>query len=177
MQDQISVWFYIFLACVPALIVFAICFLVIKQFFKNRQQMELLAIQKNASTHTLPLRLQAYERLVLFFERIEIPNLISRLRTEKMSSGDLQAALMVTIQKEYEHNATQQIYVSDKLWEIVSLAKQEVMNQLHQVMIEIAFSEDVDTYSSALVDHFSKKGSNPVKTAKHAIKQEAKLHL
>ena len=177
MQDQISVWFYLLLVCLPALIIFAICYMVIKQFFQNRIQMESLELKKKTAADTLPLRLQAYERLVLFFERTDISLLISKLRTGKMSSGDLEAALMVTLQQEFEHNATQQIYVSDKLWEVVTLAKQEIMNQIHQIMIDVAFSEDVDVYSSALIEHFSKKSQNPAKTAIFAIKQEAKLHL
>ena len=156
---------------------FAICYMVIKQFFQNRIQMESLALKKKTNAHTLPLRLQAYERLVLYFERTDVSLLISKLRTAKMSSGDLEAALMVTLQQEFEHNATQQIYVSDKLWEIVSLAKREIMSQIHQVMIEVAFSEDVDVYSNALIEHFSSNDKNPARTAIFAIKQEAKLHL
>jgi hypothetical protein len=139
--------------------------------------MEYIEIQKDASAKTLPLKLQAYERLILFFERVSVPAMIARLKSKKMSSGDLQSALMVTVQKEYEHNVTQQLYVSDKLWEIVQLAKQEILNQLHQVMIEVAFTEDVDTYSDALIERFTTKGINPGQKAIHAIKQEAKLLL
>ena len=177
MEDQVSVWFYLLLVCLPALIIFALCYLLIRQFLKNREQMELIEVRKQSDARTLPLRLQAYERLVLLYTRMDIADMIARLRTKNMSSGDLQSSLMVTIQKEFEHNVTQQIYVSDTLWEILFLTKQELMNQLHQVMIDIGFSEDVDVYSNALVDHFAKKGQNPAIKAVQAIKQEAKLHL
>ena len=94
-----------------------------------------------------------------------------------MTAGELRNAILISIQKEYEHNLTQQIYISDKLWQIVQLAKQEILNQLHQVMIEVAFTEDVDTYSDALIERFTTKGINPGQKAIHAIKQEAKLLL
>ncbi|MBK8505774.1 MAG: hypothetical protein IPL46_28395 [Saprospiraceae bacterium] len=94
-----------------------------------------------------------------------------------MSSGDLQSALMIAIQQEFEHNVTQQMYTSDKLWEIIRLAKQEVFNQLDHVMVTTAFSEDADTYSRALVDHFTKSEFDPTRKAIYAIKQEAKLLL
>jgi len=176
-MNEVSVWFYLLLVCLPALIVFATCYLLIKQFFKNKEQLELLAIQKGASTSVLPLKLQAYERLILFFERIHIPSLVARIKTKKMSSGDLQSALMIAIQQEFEHNVTQQMYVSDKLWEIIRVAKQEVFNQMDHVMVSTGFSEDADTYSRVLVEHFTKPDLDPGRKAIYAIKQEAKLLL
>ncbi|MDH3649293.1 MAG: hypothetical protein OEQ53_06395 [Saprospiraceae bacterium] len=177
MGDPSMGWFYLLLVCLPVLIVFAICYVLIKQFLNNRRDMELLAMQKETNGQTLPLRLKAYERLALLFERIDVPALIVRLKTKNMSSGDLQSAMMIAIQQEFEHNVTQQIYVSDKLWEIIKVAKQEIYNQMNQVMIEVAFTEDVDLYSNALIQHFSDHQMDPGKKALFAIKQEAKLHV
>lgn len=176
-MNEVSAWFYLLLVCLPALIVFTTCYLLIKQFLKNKEQLELLAIQKSTAVSVLPLKLQAYERLILFFERIHIPNLVARVRTKKMSSGDLHAALMIAIQQEFEHNVTQQMYVSDQLWEIVRLAKQEVFNQMDHVMVSTAFSEDAETFSRALIEHFTKYEFDPTRKAIHALKQEAKLLL
>ncbi|MCB0666631.1 MAG: hypothetical protein KDC80_12435 [Saprospiraceae bacterium] len=176
-MNEVSVWFYLLLVCLPALIVFATCYLVIRQFFRNKEQLELLAIQKNTSASVLPLKLQAYERLILFFERIHIPGLVAKVRTRKMSSGDLHSALMIAIQQEFEHNVTQQMYISDQLWEIVRLAKQELFNQMDHVMVSTSFSEDADTFSRALVEHFANPEFDPTRKAIHALKQEAKLLL
>ncbi len=176
-MGEISAWFYLLMVCLPALIVFVICYMLIKQFLKNKEAMELLEMQRMASAKTLPLKLQAYERLILLFERIDIPSLIARTRTKKMSSGDLQSTLMIAIQQEFEHNVTQQIYVSDKLWEVVRLAKKEIFNQLHNIMINTAFSENADTYSNALIEHFTKNEQDIVRKAIYAIKQEAKLYV
>lgn len=176
-MSEVSVWFYLLLVCLPALIVFASCYLLLRQFLRNREQLELLAIQKSTAVKALPLKLQAYERLILFFERIYIPNLVARIRTKKMSSGDLHSALMIAIQQEFEHNVTQQMYVSDKLWEIIRLAKQEIFNQMDHVMVSTGFSEDADDFSRALIEHFTKPDFDPSRKAIYAIKQEAKLLL
>ncbi|MCB0686350.1 MAG: hypothetical protein KDC53_07490 [Saprospiraceae bacterium] len=176
-MNEVSVWFYLLLVCLPALIVFASCYLLLRQFLKNREQIELLAIQKSNAANALPLKLQAYERAILFFERIYIPNLMIRIRTKKMSSGDLHSALMIAIQQEFEHNVTQQLYMSDKLWEIIRLAKQEVFNQMDHVMVSTGFSEDAETFSRALVEHFTNAEFDPTRKAIYAIKQEAKLLL
>jgi hypothetical protein len=177
MGDASIGWFYLLLVCLPALIVFVICYMLIKQFLNNRREMEMIELQRQTNGQTLPLKLKAYERLALFFERVDIPALIARLKTKGMSSGDLQSALMIAIQQEFEHNVTQQIYVSDKLWEIVKVAKQEIFNQLNQVMINVAFTEDADIYSNALIEHFSRSKHDPGRKALFAIKQEAKLHV
>lgn len=177
MVETQSLWFYFLFATIPAIIVCIICYFLLKKFLDNQEKLSILEMQKQNAKKTLPLKLQAYERLALLFERIDIPTLIAKIKTKKMSSGDLQSALMITIQQEFEHNVAQQIYISDKLWEIVKLVKMDIFNQLNEVMIKVAFTEDVDTYSNALIEHFSKKESNPVSKALFAIKQEAKLHL
>lgn len=92
-----------------------------------------------------------------------------------MSSGELQASLMVAIQQEFEHNVTQQIYVSDKLWQVILAAKQQLFNQIDQVMIKVAYTEDGDTYSKALIEHFAQRENDASRKAIFAIKQEAKL--
>src|SRR6476469_8728042 len=68
---------------------------------------------------TKPLRLQAYERLVLLAERIALPNLISRLSQPGLTARDMQFLLLESIKQEYEYNASQQIYVSQPAWEAI----------------------------------------------------------
>jgi hypothetical protein len=87
-------------------------------------------VQKTADDNflTKPLRLQAYERLVLLAERIALPNLISRLSQPGLSARDMQFLLLESIKQEYEYNATQQIYVSQAAWDAVrSLRDQNLL--------------------------------------------------
>jgi hypothetical protein len=69
--------------------------------------------------NTQPLQLQAFERLVILCERISLPNLISRVNQPDMSAKDMQYMLIENIKQEFEYNASQQIYVSQKAWEAV----------------------------------------------------------
>jgi hypothetical protein len=92
---------------------------------KNKPQ-----VQKTADDNflTKPLRLQAYERLVLLAERIALPNLISRLSQPGLSARDMQFLLLESIKQEYEYNASQQIYVSEAAWNAVrSLRDQNLL--------------------------------------------------
>lgn len=75
-----------------------------------------------------PLKLQAYERLVILCERISLPNLISRVNQPGAQSQDMRIMLVETIKQEFEYNASQQIYVSARAWEAVrNLRDQSVL--------------------------------------------------
>jgi hypothetical protein len=87
-------------------------------------------VQKTADDNflTKPLRLQAYERLVLLAERIALPNLISRLSQPGLSARDMHFLLLESIKQEYEYNASQQIYVSEAAWDAIrSLRDQNLL--------------------------------------------------
>lgn len=77
--------------------------------------------------HLFPLKLQAYERIVLFLERIEPSSLVMRSKTNDMSAQQLHSALLNNIRDEYEHNVAQQIYVSDNAWNLIKQAKEETI--------------------------------------------------
>lgn len=68
---------------------------------------------------TKPLKLQAYERLVILCERISLPNIISRINQPGLSATNMRYMLIESIKQEFEHNTSQQIYVSQPAWESV----------------------------------------------------------
>jgi len=84
-------------------------------------------------TSTQPLQLAAYERLVILADRIAIPNLISRSNQPGLSKTDMQQLLTQTIKQEYEHNLSQQIYVSADAWEAVRNLKDQNIHLINQV--------------------------------------------
>ncbi|NJN34858.1 MAG: hypothetical protein HC817_12000 [Saprospiraceae bacterium] len=133
-------------------------------------------IQSEKNKTTVAQRFQAYERLILLCERIAIPNLIMRLRTEGASANDLRLAMLIAIQQEFEHNVTQQIYVSENLWHILRIARDNTAE-----IINVA-SEKLDPKAGndALVSEIfrvltEQKGVDSLATAQAAIRQEAAL--
>jgi len=175
MPVWLSVIFEILKFTIPSLIMFWVVQSLFKQFLQGQQQMRLLEIKQSQQGATMPLRLQAYERLSLFLERISIPNLVARLRTEGMQSGALRLALMMGIQQEYEHNITQQVYVSEKLWEIISLAKTDTVNVVISVAENVDPKSDANELIQALFRFLEERNQSPLLTAQAAIKKEAGL--
>jgi hypothetical protein len=95
----------------------------------------------------LPLQLQAYERLVVFAERIALPNLVSRLNQPGLPAREMQLLLLGTIKQEFEYNSSQQIYVSPIAWQAVNKLKEQnilIINQVAQILPEGATGTDLN---------------------------------
>ena len=109
----------------PSIIVFGATYLVMSKFLDAEHRKQLLMLRQENQKVTTPLRLQAYERLVLFLERISMDKLVLRINKPGMSAKMLQTDLMRAIQQEFDHNLTQQLYISNTSWETVKKAKDE----------------------------------------------------
>ncbi|MCH2214537.1 MAG: hypothetical protein MK086_05125 [Flavobacteriales bacterium] len=73
------------------------------------------------------LRLQAAERFVLFLERIEPGRLVMRTHQNGMSAKMLQNEILKSIREEFDHNLSQQIYISENSWNLIKGAKDEMV--------------------------------------------------
>jgi hypothetical protein len=91
--------------------------------------------------NAMPLRLQAYERVALFLERISPSKLLIRIAPISSNKNDYESLLIQNIEQEFEHNLSQQIYISDKCWSIVTTAK----NATIQLIRKASMSEKTDT--------------------------------
>jgi len=117
----------------PSLIVFATTVYLVKKYFdgeeKKRQQQSVL----NNQNMITPLRLQAYERAILFLERISPENLIMRVNKPGLTCQQLQSELLHTIRSEFEHNLSQQIYISHGAWEMLKIARGRTIQMINTI--------------------------------------------
>lgn len=112
------------------LILLAVIFLVNKYFKQEKQERHQQIKIKNQEIIT-PLRLQAYERIILFLERISPDNLIVRVDKPGYTCNQLHAELIKTIKAEFEHNLTQQLYITSGSWEEVRNAKAHLVHLIN----------------------------------------------
>jgi hypothetical protein len=148
-----------------------------RQYFNHQTQTFFLQNKKNRDQITLPMRLQAYERLILLCERIELADLVLRLKSPGSGASELQAALLVAIQQEYEHNLTQQLYISEELWQILMLAKNKTMDLVSIASQSLSATASGDDYVKQLFELASREEKLPSQIAKSAIKTESSLWL
>lgn len=162
---------------IPGLVVFGTVYVLLKHLGQQMLAAKGADQQAEARKVTIQFRLQAYERLSLYCERISIPNLIIRLRADNMTPASLKWAMLMAIQQEFEHNITQQIYVSESLWKILQLAREQVMASIDQVAVGLDRSASTEEFIAALFQRLAEQEADPLKTALSAIKKEASLVL
>jgi hypothetical protein len=146
--------------------------IIIRYWFSMSKHPSVIPPKGEEQKIILPLRLQAYERIILFLERIAPNNLIMRLNKPEMTSVQLQAALVKAIREEFEYNLSQQLYISSKAWEMVKNAKEETIK-----LINIASGKIPETTSSGeliriILDLSLETESLPVNIAIDEIKKE-----
>ncbi|HEY1038309.1 MAG TPA: hypothetical protein VGF30_02840 [Bacteroidia bacterium] len=121
----------IIIIIVPAGAVFVTAYFLIKTFLNNENRRREMEIRKASLSIVAPIRLQAYERVIIFLERLHPNNLVIRTNKVGMTSHQLHAELLKTVKTEYEHNISQQIYMSHGAWELVKTAKEETLKLIN----------------------------------------------
>ena len=131
-MDSPAYFFELLKIILPALIVAGSIYLLFKQYLEKDQQRRLIELRLDNSKATLPLRLQAYERVVLLLERISPNNILVRLSSPGQSAPDYHRLLQQEIRAEYEHNLSQQLYLSPDTWALVREAKENVLTMVNR---------------------------------------------
>lgn len=149
-----------------------IAFYLFKPYLDRSTTIQLAELKKSISSQTLPLRLQAYERLVLFTDRINPANLLIRMNGNGYSAAELHALIVADIRNEYQHNVTQQIYVSERAWAVTKRVKDDtlsVVNTAIQALPENATGLDL---GRIILNHLSKLDDNPYDIATNLIRKD-----
>jgi hypothetical protein len=115
----------------PATAVFLAAYFVVRRFLDNEQKRREYELKKATIGSITPQKIQAYERLVIFLERIHPSNLVIRVNKHGHTSRQLHHELIQAIKTEYEHNLSQQIFVSYGAWELVKNAKEELIKLIN----------------------------------------------
>ncbi len=116
----------------PAAAVLYAMYLTVKSFLNKEVAERMADLKVKGVEATLPIRLQAYERLSLLLERIAPNNLILRLNDSNYSAKEFQHVLTTSVREEYNHNLSQQIYVGDQAWQLTTQAVEDIIATVNQ---------------------------------------------
>ncbi len=157
---------------VPALVVYFL----MRQFYKQQYALEMTRQRTKTSGEQVALRLQAYERLTLLTERIALPDLIGRINNEQITATLLQNALLIAVQKEYQHNIAQQIYVSSQLWQMIILLKNETLEAITNDYAQLT-SEDKGQFITNLYNTDTSRLRAFGVKVREAIRKEVEMYF
>ena len=113
------------------------CFIMLRKEDKPKKSIDIMKSDSELKSVSykliVPLKIQAYERLVLYIERIQFPVLVKRVFHPGISRNDFQFSILQNVQDEFEHNLAQRLYVSESTWQLIVMAKEEVLQNVNAV--------------------------------------------
>ena len=131
------------LSLIPALFVAVLAYLYFKMHTDNEERRRRYLLHKESQKQSLPLRLQAYERMALFLERISPAKLMHRMAPVAEDKKSYESLIINTIEQEFEHNLTQQIYISDEAWSAIKTAKNSTIAMVRKASLDEAVTDAI----------------------------------
>jgi hypothetical protein len=166
---------------IPSIVVGVTAYMLMKQFLKSQQKPEQPAaaaaapiVPETKGADLTPVRMQAYERLILFLERIDPNSLIVRVHRPGMTALQLQNELLMNVRNEYEHNSTQQLYVSSEVWGMITGSKDAVIQVINLASKKMSDKSSGLDLSNVLIEIIGRSGVHPTKDALEGVKAEAR---
>lgn len=157
---------------IAGLLVSTVIFIVLKPRLDLLGKIQLLEFRKSLNAQSLPLRLQAYERLVLFIDRINPEQMLLRLSSAGLSARDLHQMALSEIRNEFQHNVTQQIYVSTRAWSTVKKVKEDTVNLMNSAIIDLPESASGLDLARLILTHLSKLENSPYEISSALLKKD-----
>ena len=136
----------------PALLVMMLAVYMLNKVLNHDHTRRVFEYKKSVAKEIVPLRMQAYERLALFLERMQPYNLLLRVQKPNMKSNTLYAVLLKTIRSEYDHNMSQQVYVSDAVWKLINQAKDQLIGIINQNVTSVSPESDATELGKLIIE-------------------------
>ena len=157
---------------IPALIVFFTAWILLRNMIKNDQDKRRQELILQNSRTVTPIKLQAYERIVLFLERISLESLIVRVSSPDMTASQLHTAMLNAIRSEFEHNLSQQIYMSPQAWEVVRNARSSTIKIINTEAESMPVNAPAMVLSKQLLEKIMELDKEPTRVAIDYLKSE-----
>jgi hypothetical protein len=157
---------------VPAAVVLYAMYLVVRLFVQREIDIKKLEVRGKCIETVLPNRLQAYERMTLFLERMSPQNLLMRLNVVGMPAREFHQLLLTEIRNEYNHNASQQIYIGEEVWNMIKNSKEDLIVMINEAASEMTPESTSLNLSKKIFEKSITKTVDPIAHALSELKKE-----
>jgi hypothetical protein len=157
---------------IPALLVFLTAYFMFRDMLENNQKQREMELQIKNSKLILPIKLQAYERLTLLLERISPQSLLIRISPHELTASAYHQELLSHVRQEFDHNLSQQIYVSQTLWETIRGAKENLIRIINQAAEEIENDVPALLLSTKIIENYLSSNDQLISNAINTLKKE-----
>lgn len=162
---------------IPGGMILVASYLMVRAFLGKEQDKRHAMLVEERVKVTLPLCLQAYERMALFLSRSALMQLIPRVMQHDVPASGLQELLIKDVRDEYAHNFSQQIYLSVDLWQKIDSAVEEIVLLINRAAEGIAKDAPASGLAKELFRLSSEQRFDAMETSLIALKEEVRTLL
>ncbi len=160
---------------IPSLVALASAYFITHMFLENELKKRNIELKQHGESIILPARMQAYERMTLFLERIQPDSILMRNNPANHMGLDLKQALITEINTEYAHNVAMQMYLSTQAWIVIKDAKEQTINLINQSFIPLRPDANGIDLSKAILENVIQRNELPNHKALEFLKKEFQL--
>ncbi len=148
--------------------------------FRNEEKKRQWELKRESQKAVSPIRLRAYERLALLLERTKPEHMLMELRAKDPNAlstwtvGQVQQYLLQTIRAEFDHNQSQQVYISNEVWDMIVNARDQTASFVIAMAAQLPPQATAQTYATTLMTAYASNGLTPTDKALEELKEEAK---
>lgn len=174
MESDINNFWEILKIILPAIVVFLTAYFLFRDMLINSQKQRELEFRIQNRSKITPVRLQAYERLTLFLERISPQSLLTRVPTKETTARNYRIELLKQVRQEFEHNLSQQVYILPTTWEIIRGSKEFIIGLINKASEGIAPQSTGLELSRKIIEDYIEVEESPIVIALGEIKKEVR---
>lgn len=161
----------------PALLVLLTAYLLIDKLLRSEEKRRNFELQKNNAATITPIRLRAYERLILVLERTSPATLLLNVVKPDMSNLELHSQLLTNIRQEFSHNLSQQIYVSDEMWNYIRSAQESLLRLVNTCAAQCNPANPAAELAERIIQVYNASDQTPTELAIERLKNEVRIYL
>lgn len=161
----------------PALLVLLTAYLLIDKLLRNEEKRRNFELHKNSQSIITPIRLRAYERLILVLERTTPNTLILSVAKPKMTNLELHTQLLASIRQEFSHNLSQQIYVSNDVWNYIRGAQESLLRLVNTCAAKCNPNESASVLAEGIIQVYNGSEQTPTDLAMEKLKNEVRNYF
>ena len=158
----------------PGLLVVIAAWLVLHQLLKEERDRRDFELKRNTRKEVTSIRLRGYERLALLLERTTPEHILRDIDLHDLTVRQLQILMLKTIRMEFDHNLSQQIYVSENTWEAILIVQEELGRFVSTVAQSFPADSPALPYAQQMITVYNTNGETPTEAAQRKLRNEAR---
>ncbi len=160
---------------IPALLVLLTAYILIEKLLRNEEKRRNFELRRESASTVTPIRLRAYERLMLVLERTTPSTLILSVAKPKMTNMELHTELLAGIRQEFSHNLSQQIYVGDDVWHYMRTAQESLLKLVNTCAAQCNPADSATILAEKIIHVYGNSEQTPSEMAMEKLKKEVRV--